>query len=210
MNNTLQGEGSHFMARDTDRHERQQQQPVSTRTKTAPTEVWKPVSIGLWMGVFWRKRRQYSVYIVLSFLAIGLTALLVPSSSAYFLPYFGRTNPVLVVVLASIVGGVSLCFLHTRGKFEILRGRTILRGIGVSAGMASVLALAFVTEIAFRVLPITLLLFFLAPLRKKLGSDRRFWSAFRRYDFASMYSFRLVYYAYWHVAWGVIRLKVLF
>lgn len=33
---------------------------------------------------------------------------------------------------------------------------------------------------------------------------------FRRFDFLSMYSFRLVYYAYWHILWGVIRLKVLF
>ena len=33
---------------------------------------------------------------------------------------------------------------------------------------------------------------------------------FRRYDFASMFSFRMVYYAYWHILWGVIRLKVLF
>jgi hypothetical protein len=33
---------------------------------------------------------------------------------------------------------------------------------------------------------------------------------FRRYDFVSMHSFRLVYYACWHVAWGVIRLDLLF
>jgi hypothetical protein len=33
---------------------------------------------------------------------------------------------------------------------------------------------------------------------------------FRRFDFVSMYSFRLIYYAYWHILWGVIRLKVLF
>jgi hypothetical protein len=33
---------------------------------------------------------------------------------------------------------------------------------------------------------------------------------FLRYDFVSMYSFRLIYYAYWHVIWGTIRLQVLF
>jgi hypothetical protein len=33
---------------------------------------------------------------------------------------------------------------------------------------------------------------------------------FRRYDFVSMVSFRLFYYAYWHIVWGTIRLKVLF
>ena len=33
---------------------------------------------------------------------------------------------------------------------------------------------------------------------------------FRRFDFASMYGFRLVYYVYWHILWGTIRIPVLF
>lgn len=33
---------------------------------------------------------------------------------------------------------------------------------------------------------------------------------FQRFDFVSMYVFRLFYYTYWHILWGVIRLKVLF
>ena len=33
---------------------------------------------------------------------------------------------------------------------------------------------------------------------------------FRRYDFVSMYSLRLVYYAFWHLIWGALRLKLLF
>lgn len=33
---------------------------------------------------------------------------------------------------------------------------------------------------------------------------------FKRYDFVTMYSFRLTYYLIWHVVWGIIRLKVLF
>jgi hypothetical protein len=33
---------------------------------------------------------------------------------------------------------------------------------------------------------------------------------FRRFDFVSMYCFRLLYYAYWHVFWGVVRLDVLY
>ena len=35
-------------------------------------------------------------------------------------------------------------------------------------------------------------------------------SIFKRYDFVSMYSFRLVYYAIWHIVWGVVRLNLLF
>jgi hypothetical protein len=33
---------------------------------------------------------------------------------------------------------------------------------------------------------------------------------FRRYDFMTMYVFRLAYYAIWHVAWGYFRLATLF
>jgi hypothetical protein len=33
---------------------------------------------------------------------------------------------------------------------------------------------------------------------------------FRRYDFLAMYTMRLAYYAVWHVAWGHVRLGVLF
>lgn len=33
---------------------------------------------------------------------------------------------------------------------------------------------------------------------------------FKRYDFISMYSFRLVYYLIWRIAWGYFRLKLLF
>jgi len=35
-------------------------------------------------------------------------------------------------------------------------------------------------------------------------------SIFKRYDFVSMYSFRLVYYAIWHIIWGYLRLRLLF
>ncbi|HEX7285403.1 MAG TPA: hypothetical protein VF532_04435 [Candidatus Angelobacter sp.] len=33
---------------------------------------------------------------------------------------------------------------------------------------------------------------------------------FWRYGFVAMYFFRLVYYIYWHIAWGSLRLKLLF
>lgn len=33
---------------------------------------------------------------------------------------------------------------------------------------------------------------------------------FTRYDFLTMYAFRLVYYTLWHVVWGSIRLQLLF
>jgi hypothetical protein len=33
---------------------------------------------------------------------------------------------------------------------------------------------------------------------------------FKRYDFITMYSFRLVYYLFWHIGWGYMRLRLLF
>lgn len=33
---------------------------------------------------------------------------------------------------------------------------------------------------------------------------------FKRYDFVSMYTFRLVYYLFWHIGWGYLRLRLLF
>lgn len=33
---------------------------------------------------------------------------------------------------------------------------------------------------------------------------------FKRYDFISMYAFRLVYYLFWHIGWGYFRLQILF
>jgi len=33
---------------------------------------------------------------------------------------------------------------------------------------------------------------------------------FKRYDFISMYAFRLVYYAMWHILWGYVRIRLLF
>jgi hypothetical protein len=33
---------------------------------------------------------------------------------------------------------------------------------------------------------------------------------FRRYDFLSVYVFRVSYYGFWHILWGQLRLELLF
>ena len=228
----------------------------------------------------WSMRHQYPIFIIISIGVIGVTALLVPTSKAFFQPFFGGMQPILAVVSAAIVGGVSLRLLRTFGGFEIFKGRMTLRGIAVSAGFATLLGIAiiiadilirygedmnvpvpeallfypamgFVAEMVFHIFPLALLLVVLAPLRSRYHPNRFAWAGiivvavleptfqivfageplswadmytwvhvfaiaflqlyvFKRYDFVSMYSFRLVYYAYWHIVWGVIRLKVLF
>jgi hypothetical protein len=225
-------------------------------------------------------RWQYAVYFALSLVALIFIVILLPSSGAYFRRFFGETNAILVIVMASVVGAAALWVLQSSYEFVILKGRTTLRGVTLSAVLATVLAVAiviadfiirypqdtnvpvpqallfypavgFVAEIIFHILPLVLLLLALNPLVGRLGRERVVWLGillvavleptfqvlfegkaftwgaaytwihvfviaflqlymFRRFDFVSMYSFRLFYYAYWHILWGVIRLEVLF
>jgi hypothetical protein len=224
-------------------------------------------------------RRQYLSFAALSLAALGLTAILLPSSGAYFKRFFGGADPILVVLAAGVVGAAALGFLGQCG-FEILKGRATLRGTSLSGVLATILALAiviadlvirypqdtnvpmpqallfypsigFVAEIVFHVAPLAVLMLVLTPFRKRVGPDRLVWFCiffvaalepsfqvlfegkplswalvytwihvfaisflqlyvFRRFDFMSMYAFRLFYYAYWHVLWGVLRLNLLF
>lgn len=223
---------------------------------------------------------QYAVYFTLSLTALIFFVILLPSSGAYFRRFLGKMNPLLVLVLASVVGAAALWFLQSSYGFMILRGRATLRGIALSAALATALAgaiivadlflrypedtnvpvpqallfypaISFVAEIIFHILPLALLLLALTPLVGTLGKERFIWLGiiivaifeptfqvlfekkpftwravytfvhvfaiaflqlyvFRRFDFISMYAFRLIYYAYWHILWGVIRLRVLF
>ncbi len=228
------------------------------------------------------ERAQYWALAALSLGAIAATGILSPSHGDFFRPYFGPVYPLVAVALASVAGVCSLRFLQTQGWFEIYLGRDTLRGVAVSAGVAALLAvptilldlhtpfprglnvplpqsllfypaMGYVVEISFHALPLALLLFLLAPIGKKLGPDRVFWTSivfvallepvlqvlmgasgrslswidvyvglhvlafnflqlwvFRRYDFVSMFSFRMVYYLLWHIGWGYLRLRLLF
>jgi uncharacterized membrane protein YwzB len=226
------------------------------------------------------RRWQYAAYFALSLVALVFTVVLLPSAGAHFRRFFGEPNAILVIVVASIVGAAALWALQSRYEFVILRGERTLRGVALSAALATVLAVAivvadffirypqdtnvpvpqallfypaigFVAEIVFHVLPLALLLVVLSPLVGRLGRDRVVWLGivlvavleptfqvlfegkaftwgaaytwmhvfaiaflqlyvFRRFDFVSMFSFRLFYYAYWHILWGVVRLEVLF
>jgi len=228
----------------------------------------------------WEFRKQLAAYLIICLAAIGVTAVLVPSSSAYFRLYFGGLHPLLALILVSIAGGPALWLLHSKWGFEIILGKGTLRGIVVSGGFATVMGIliiiadlfirypedinvpipaalgfypviGFVVEIVFHVLPMTIILFVLNTFRDKLGIERVIWLAiiitaafeptfqflfreepldwgelytwvhiyaigflqlwvFRRFDFAAMYSFRLFYYAYWHIVWGMLRLELLF
>ena len=223
---------------------------------------------------------QYTAYCVLSLVALIFIVILLPSSGVYFRRFFGEMNAIVVIVVTSVVGAAALWALQSSYAFVLLKGKTTLRGMALSAALATVLAIAivvadlfirypqdtnvpvpqallfypavgFVAGIIFHVLPLGLLLLVLNPLVGWLGRERVVWLGillvavleptfqvlfegkaftwgaaytwihvfaiaflqlyvFRRFDFVSMYSFRLFYYAYWHILWGVIRLEVLF
>ncbi len=225
----------------------------------------------------WTIRTQWGVYAAI--VAVALVLATLPATEPYFAWFFGELNPVFAVLVAGALGAVSLGALRRLDGFEILRRGSTMRGMAVGAAFATVLgvaiviadivfrypedinapmpqALAFypsiglVAEIVFHILPLTITLLLLLPLRDRLGTNRAMWIAiilvavaeptfqvffggetpalavytwvhvfaiaflqlyvFRRYDFVSMYSLRLVYYMYWHLVWGALRLKLLF
>jgi len=133
--------------------------------------------------------------------AIGLLSL---SQGTPLQRYFGRINFLPAVTVVIVLGIVSLRFLQSRGWFEIYTGRERLKGLVVSAMLATLFAvlmilvdltivfphdlnvpppqsllfypaMAYVAEISFHVLPLSLLLVFLGPLRKKLNPNSLAW-----------------------------------
>lgn len=132
-------------------------------------------------------RLQYVALAGISLGAIVFTSLLSHSQRVIFEKYFGNIHPVLAVVLIAALGVVALSFLRSRG-FEILATARSLRGITVSAALATLFAIfvtlvdlgvgfpqnmnvpvpqsllfypaiGYVAEIVFHVLPLAILLF---------------------------------------------------
>jgi hypothetical protein len=227
------------------------------------------------------ERSQYSVLISLSLVVAGLVGILYRRDKLAFQSFIGRLNPLLAIVLIILVGIMLLSLLLSRGWFAIC-GSEALRGLASASGLAALLALvmilvdrraplpadinvafpdsllfypaiAYVVEVIFHVLPLSLLLMVLTSLSKNLGYGTVIWPClvfvsllepvyhtvfnvsrqypvsttayialhvflinllqlltFKRYDFVSMYGFRLAYYILWHILWGHVRLSLLF
>ena len=223
---------------------------------------------------------QVLVYVAVSLAALTFTVVLLPSSAASFRRFYGEINAIAVTLVVTAAGAAALWVLQSTYQFALLQGKATLRGIALSAGLATLLAVAiviadfvvrypqdlnvplpqallfypaigFVAEIVFHIVPLALLLLALKPFVGWMGESRVVWLGillvalaeptfqalflggpftwagvytwvhvfaiavlqlivFRRFDFVSMYGFRLFYYAYWHILWGVIRLEVLF
>src|SRR5512139_3195162 len=148
-------------------------------------------------------RRQYFIYAALCLMALAFTGVLLPSSGQYFGRFFGAVHPLLVVAVVSGVGAAALWVLaHLR--FAIVKGRATVQGIGLSAVLATALAVAVViadliiryprdlnvplpqallfypvvglaAEVVFHLLPLAVLLPALNLVTSRLGRERVVW-----------------------------------
>ena len=196
-----------------------------------------------------------------------------------FQRFFGDLNPLIAIFSVVLLGFFLLSYLLSKGWFAIYT-KGNLKGLVYSSGLAALYGfivilvdfytrfypadinivfpesllfypvMGFVAEILFQVLPLTVMLFMLTALSKKvqtlwigilvaalfeptfqvmslvsgqfplwfvIGEFMRIFvvifsqlALFKRYDFVTMYWFRIVYYTFWHIVWGYLRLELLF
>ncbi len=91
-----------------------------------------------------KKRLHCGAITTLSLGAISATGVLSYAQSEAFQPYFGSLDPLLATVLITVLGFISLYVLHSRGGFQVFMGRQSLRGVIVSAVMATLFAIAII------------------------------------------------------------------
>lgn len=139
-------------------------------------------------------RRRYLAVTSLSLGAIGFTGILSIFPDPLFHPFFRSIPPLLAVSIIGVVGVVSLGFLSARGWFEMAVRSESLRGVAWSLAFATLFAvmiiladlvatfpyehvqppqsllfyptMAFVAEIVFHALPLSILLGLLGWLFK--------------------------------------------
>jgi len=148
----------------------------------------------------WDDRRRYLAVAILSLGAIGFTGILSLFPGNFFQPYFRNISPPLAVTMINVLGVVSLGFLSSRRWFEIYSRRESLRGVAWSSAFATMFAgviiladlvvifpyqhvqppqsllfyptIAYVAEIVFHILPLSILLALLGPLFKGRDSTK--------------------------------------
>jgi hypothetical protein len=224
------------------------------------------------------EKLQYLIFVILSISVTMMTWII--SNLPLFERYFGKINPLIIIISTSILGVILLSLLLAKGQFLIYKKGNI-NGILLSAGLAALFAaviilvdikvvfpndidvlfpqsllfypaIGFIVEVLFHILPMSLLFFLLSTFFKRISNRLIIWICiltvsilepvyqtisfighypswtvfyigfhillinlvqlliFKRYDFISMYLFRLVYYLIWHIIWGYMRLELLF
>ena len=208
-----------------------------------------------------------------------MTGVLNYSNPILFQRFIGEINPIAAILLSGVIGIILLSYLMSKGWFSIYKKENFKRTLQYSwlvAFFASVAifidwkivyskeinilfpesllfypAIGFFVEMLFHILPLTLLLFLLTSIFKKIEHEKLIWICivmvsvlepvyqvifmdvyptwskaavgvylflfnltqlfiFKKYDFISMYLFRLIFYTIWHIGWGYFRLELLF
>jgi len=225
---------------------------------------------------------QLLVVLSLSVAAFAAAATLHAANPFLFKRFTGGVHPLVAFALAGVLALACFRWLLAGGELVVYGRSTIAelsRYAAIVAFMVSITilvdvtmpfaaninvlapesllfypAMAFLVEIIFHVLPLTVLLMILKASLSGTSRQSQVWIAivivsllepvyqglymsgsgrfplwavaviaanltafnllqlyvFNRYDFISMYAMRLVYYALWHVAWGSIRVPLLF
>lgn len=153
--------------------------------------------------VAWGDRRRYLLVAMLSHRAIGFTGILSFSPTPVFQPFFHNIPPLLAVSVISVLGVVSLCFLSSHHGFEMAVASEGLNGVAGSSAFATMFAvvivlpdlvvvfpcryvpppqsllfyptIAYVAEIVFHILPLSVLLALLGPLVRSRDSTTLLW-----------------------------------
>jgi hypothetical protein len=214
-------------------------------------------------------------FLVISMVAIGLTAWQVRVDRSVFEAYFGPMNPVWVMTGATIVGLGTIAYLEQASDFAVVGPGPWRHAVSIISWTVPLLAAAAIgadlvlryaedtnvampdalrfypaiavfVEIVLHAVPIAVLV---AVFGMPTGFNATFWRIaipvalieaglqavyatslatsvfsavhltvfgltqvwmFWRFGFVWMLTFRLAYYALWHIAWGVARLQLLF
>jgi hypothetical protein len=225
---------------------------------------------------------QYGIFIGLSLIVWVFYGILhVYGQDTYFVPYFGNISPLAAAGLITVLG-VALLWVQVSHDWFVVYRKNNYKGLMISAALAVLFglviilldlgspfpadinvpfpqsllfypAIGFIVEILFHLLPLTILIYIILSVSKRLSINRIIWPMiiltallepvyqiilafgesgsvwadryvwihiflinvtqlwlFKRYDFVSMYLFRVVYYLIWHVLWGYLRLEVMF
>lgn len=149
------------------------------------------------------KKTQYKVFSVLLLLVVAISWYLTYSNKTLFQRFLGELNPVITVLAAAILGFLALFLLMKKSWFSIyVKGN--LTNFNRISWLAAVFAsmsilidlkivfsegmnipfpesllfyptIGFFVEIVFHVLPLTVLLFFLAAILKNVSHEKVIW-----------------------------------
>jgi len=226
------------------------------------------------------RHAQSSIFLAISLSMLIITGILYVRDYEAYSRFFGRANPVLVVIFTIIVGSFLMSRLRSTMALKVYTAAPKTRilvivviplvlfcgivwvdtrgvfpqdlNIAFPESLLFYPSIAYIVEIIFHIVPFALCVFIITTVFKQcqqttvllitiplvalfepifqimtFGGNYPGWAIayvgtnilvinlaqlwlFVKYDFVSMYAFRLVYYVLWHIIWGAFRVQWLF